>query len=93
MILYFSGYTIQSYSTLFFYFILKLIISLFFDYVTNNLYEKKMINLLSEKLFKIYDDKNSYDNSNYDCLFYFNELYKKAKENNNNENIKLFGPL
>ena len=86
MILYFLEYKIQTYTILFFYSILKLIISFLFDYVTNNLYEIKMINLLSEKLFKIYDDKNNPDNNDYDCLFYFNELYKKLKEND--EDIK-----
>ena len=41
MILYFLGYTMQSYTILLFYSILKIIISLFFAFVTNNLYEKK----------------------------------------------------
>ena len=79
MLFYFSGYTVESYTILFFYSILKLVISFFFDFITNNVYEKQMINLLIEKLFKIYDEKNISDNSNYDCLFYFNELYKKNK--------------
>ena len=47
-----------------------------------------MINLLSEKLFRIYDENNIYDNSNFDCLFFFNELYKKIKENSDDENLK-----
>ena len=55
--------------------------------MTNDLYEEKMINLLIEKLFKIYDKKNISDNNNYDCLLYFNELYKKIKENNNDKNL------
>ena len=88
MIFYFLGYTVESYVTLFFYNICKLIISFCFDYATNIFYEKKMISLLSEKLFKIYNDKNISDNQDYNCLYYFNELYKKIKENNGNANTK-----
>ena len=87
MILHFLGHIVQSYTIVFFYSILKLIFSFFFYYVTNNLYEKKMICLLSEKLFKIYDSKNISDFRDYDCLFYFKELYKKIKENNDHKNI------
>ena len=89
MIIYFLRYSIKSYTTLFFFSILKLIISFSFDYITENLYEKKMINILSERLFKIYDDKNIVENNDYDydCLFYYNELYKKIKENNSDTNI------
>ena len=87
IILYFLNYIIKSYIVLFFYSLLKLIISLLFDNIANEYYEEKMISLLVEKLFKIYDEKNIIDNNNYDCLLYFNELYKKIKENNNDNNL------
>ena len=88
MILYFLGYKIKSYVTLFFYSICKLIIAFCFDYITNIIYENKMINLLSQKLFKIYNDKNISDNLDYNCLYYFNELYYKIKQNSGEANTR-----
>ena len=87
MLFYFLHYKIETYTILFFYTVLKIIISLFFDYLSNFVYEKKMIVLLIEKLFKIYDEKNIFDDKNYDCLFYFDELYKKIKKNKDEKNI------
>ena len=57
IILYFLNYIIKSYIALFFYSLLKLIISFLFDNIANDYYEEKMISLLVEKLFKIYDEK------------------------------------
>ena len=88
MILYFLGYKIKSYVTLIFYSICKLIIALCFDYISNIIYENKMINLLSQKLFKIYNDKNISDNLDYNCLYYFNELYYKIKQNSGEANTR-----
>ena len=76
MLFNFMGYIIESYVTLFFYTIFKIIISFCFDYSSNILYEKKMISSLKEEIFKIYNDKNIPDNQNYDILYYFYDLEK-----------------
>ena len=47
-----------------------------------------MINLLSQNLFEIYNDKNISDNFDYNCLYYFNELYYKIKLNNGKGNTR-----
>ena len=83
------GYIIESYVTLFFYTIFKIIISFLFDYSSNTLYNKKMISLLQEEIFKIYNDKNIQDNQNYDILYYFYDIYRRIKENNGNANTKI----
>ena len=88
MILYFFGYTVESYLILFFYSIFKIVITFCFDYISNFLYENKMIGLLKEVLFKIYNDKNFPDNNNNNCLYYLNELYRKIKKDNGKANTK-----
>ena len=89
MLFNFTGYAIESYVTLFFYTIFKIIISFCFSYSSNLLYEKKMISLLQEEIFKIYNDKNIPDNQNYDILYYFYDIYRRIKENNGNANTKI----
>ena len=89
LLLYYIGYKTDSYIALFFYIITKIIISFCFHYVSTIFYEKKMIDLLKEELFKIYNDKNISENKNFNCLHYFNELYKKIKEKNGKQNIKI----
>ena len=88
MISYFVGYTIESYVTLFFYTICKLIITLGFEYILNNIYEDKMINLLTDEIFKIFNDKNITENQKYNCFYYFIEMIKKIKDNKDNVNTE-----
>ena len=88
MLLYFLGYRFESHMIVFIYSFFKLIISLCFDYASNILYEKRMALVLKEELFKIYKDKNMYGSQNYYCLYYFNELYKKVREKNDENNLK-----
>ena len=88
MISYFVGYTIESYVTLFFYTICKLIITLGFEYILNNIYEDKMINLLTDEIFKIFNDKNITENQKYNCFYYFIEMIKKIKDNKDNGNTE-----
>ena len=80
MLLYFLGYQFESYMNLLMYSIIKLIISICFEYASDILYEKKMALVLKDELFKIYNDKNISGNHNYYCLYFFIELYKKAKK-------------
>ena len=89
MLFNFMGYTIDSYVTLFFYTFFKIIISFCFKFSSNVLYKKKMISLLQEEIFKIYNDKNLSDNQNYDILYYFNDIYRRIKEDNGNANTKI----
>jgi len=89
MLFNFMGYIIESYVTLFFYTIFKIIISFCFDYSSNILYEKKMISSLKEEIFKIYNDKNIPDNQNYDILYYFYDIYRRIKEDNGNANTQI----
>jgi len=89
MLFNFMGYAIESYVTLFFYTIFKIIISFCFNYSSNLLYDKKMISSLQEEIFKIYNDKNIPDYQNYDILYYFYDIYRRIKENNGNANTKI----
>ena len=84
----FIGYTIDTYIILFFYTICKIIFSFCFNYSSNKLYEQKMISLLQEEIFKIYNDKSILDNQSYDILYYFYDIYRTIKENNGDANIK-----
>ena len=88
MLLNIMGYTIESYVTLLFYTIFKIICSLCFDYFSNILYDNKSIKLLQEEIFKIYNDKNISDNQNYDILYYFYDIYRKIKKNNGKGDTK-----
>ena len=89
MLFNFMEYTIDSYVTLFFYTIFKIIISFCFRYSSNIIYEKKMISKLKEEIFKIYNDKNIPDIKNYDKLYYFYEIYRRINENNDQANTKI----
>ena len=82
-----TEYKVKSNSTLFFYTICKLAFTFCFDFISNMLYERTMVNLLKEELFKIYNDKNI-SNKNNSCYYYFNELYKKIKVKKGEENIE-----
>ena len=88
MLFKFMGYIIESYVILFSYNIFKIIISFCFNYSSNIMYDKKMILLLQEEIFKIYNDKNIPDNQNYDILYYFYDIYRRIKENKGNANTK-----
>ena len=82
-----TGYKVKSNSTLFFYSVCKIIVTFCFDFISNKLHQKRMINILKIELFKIYNDK-TISNINYNCYHYFNELYKNIYKKKGEENIK-----
>ena len=82
IISYYIDYKIESYVTLFFYTVCITIFSFCFYNISQNLYVNKMISLLKNELFKIYNDKNILENHNYNCFYYFNDIFKTIKDNN-----------
>ena len=79
-------YKIETYDTLVFYTICKIIISFFFDHLNKTMYNKRMIFLLQDELFKVYDNY-MFRKDTFDVLWYFYDIVKKV--HNSPENINL----